>query len=351
MTDLKLNETPIRTARNYRINNIKLKEINIPKKLEEFKGLTYIGNRKNVSITENNIEKIDFKYGNGDILQKQVPNKNLKVEINGKLDEDLILNFDFSCENRNLVSNILINASENSKGTIIFKFNSDKEQEYFHNGNIKVIAKKNSKLNIIIVNLLNNKTNNFISIENELKENADVKYITAEFGGKNTVVNYYTNLKEENANNEIKTIYLGSKEQVIDLNYIVEAYGKKTNVDIDVKGAIKDKCKKHFKGTIDFKKGCKKSKGNENEYCTILSETAKSIALPMLLCTEEDVEGNHSTAAGKIDSKKLFYLMTRGLSKEDAEKLIVRAQFNNILEKIKNEEVKTEILKEIDKKI
>ena len=199
--------------------------------------------------------------------------------------------------------------------------------------------------------MLNNKTNNFISIENELKENADVKYITAEFGGKNTVVNYYTNLKEENANNEIKTIYLGSKEQVIDLNYIVEAYGKKTNVDIDVKGAIKDKCKKHFKGTIDFKKGCKKSKGNENEYCTILSETAKSIALPMLLCTEEDVEGNHSTAAGKIDSKKLFYLMTRGLSKEDAEKLIVRAQFNNSLEKIENEEIKKEILEKIDKKI
>ena len=184
-----------------------------------------------------------------------------------------------------------------------------------------------------------------------MKENADVKYTTAEFGGKNTVVNYYTNLEEENANNEIKTIYLGTEEQVIDLNYIVEAYGIKTNVDIDVKGAIKDKCKKHFKGTIDFKKGCKKSKGNENEYCTILSETAKSIALPMLLCTEEDVEGNHSTAAGKIDSKKLFYLMTRGLSKEDAEKLIVRAQFNNILEKIKNEEVKTEILEEIDKKI
>ena len=120
MIDLKLNETPIRTARNYRINNIKLKEINIPKNLEEFKGLTYIGNRKNVSITENNIEKLDFKYGNGDILQKQVPNKNLKIEINGKLDEDLILNFDFSCENKNLVSNILINASENSKGTIIF---------------------------------------------------------------------------------------------------------------------------------------------------------------------------------------------------------------------------------------
>ena len=139
-------------------------------------------------------------------------------------------------------------------------------------------------------------------------------------------------------------IYLGKENQVFDLNYIGELRGKKSNIDIDVQGALKDTSKKHFKGTIDFKKGCKKSKGNENEYCTILSDKAKSIALPMLLCTEEDVEGNHSTAAGKIDSKKLFYLMTRGLSKADSERLIVRAQFNSVIEKIENEEIRNEIL-------
>ena len=109
-----------------------------------------------------------------------------------------------------------------------------------------------------------------------------------------------------------------------------------------------ENAKKNFKGTIDFKKGCKKAKGNENEYCTILSDKAKSIALPMLLCTEEDVEGNHATAAGKIDSKKLFYLMTRGLSKADSERLIVRAQFNSVIEMIENEEVKSKLLKKID---
>lgn len=73
-----------------------------------------------------------------------------------------------------------------------------------------------------------------------------------------------------------------------DLNYIVHLRGEKTNVDIDVQGALKDSSKKNFKGTIDFKKGCKKAKGNENEYCMLLSDKAKSIALPMLLCTEAD---------------------------------------------------------------
>ena len=69
---------------------------------------------------------------------------------------------------------------------------------------------------------------------------------------------------------------------------------------------IKDNSKKNFKGTINFIKGAKKAKGNENEYCMLLSDTAKSLALPMLLCTEDDVEGNHSTATGKADKEEFM---------------------------------------------
>lgn len=352
MTNLKLNETPIRTAKNYGINNIKLENIDIPENVPEFNGLKITGASSGKVTVNENICKNDFKYGNGDIFAKQIEensNKNLCVEINGILDEELFLDFVLSKDNMNLVENILIKANENSKGTVIIRFSSEEELEYYHNGQIKVIAEKNAKLNIVMVNLLNNKTNHFLAIENIIEENAEIRYVTAEFGGKNTIINYYTCLQEKGANNEISTIYLGGENQIIDLNYIVEAYGEKTNIDMDLKGAISGNCKKHFKGTIDFKKGCKKSKGNENEYCTILSDKAKSIALPMLLCTEEDVEGNHSTAAGKIDSKKLFYLMTRGLSKADSERLIVRAQFNSVIEKIENEEIRNNILEVINR--
>ena len=351
MTNLKLNETPIRTAKNYGINNIKLEKINVPEVIQEFNGLKITGVSDRKITVKENVCKNDFKYGNGDILAKQInekSNKNLCFEINGKLDEELFLDFVFSRNNMNLVENILIKANEKSKGTVIIRFSSEQELEYYHNGQIKIVAEKKSKLNIVLVNLLNNKTNHFLAIENIIRENAEVKYVTAEFGGKNTIINYYTCLQETGANNEISTIYLGGENQIIDLNYIVEAYGEKTNIDMDLKGAISGNCRKHFKGTIDFKKGCKKSKGNENEFCTILSDKAKSIALPMLLCTEEDVEGNHSTAAGKIDSKKLFYLMTRGLSKADSEKLIVRAQFNSVIEKIDNEVIRNDILEVIN---
>ncbi len=135
------------------------------------------------------------------------------------------------------------------------------------------------------------------------------------------------------------------------MNYIAEVRGQKNVVNIDVQGALSENAKKHFKGTIDFKQGCKKSVGDENESCMLLSDTAKSISLPMLLCSEEDVEGNHSSSAGKIDEKELFYVMTRGFSQKDAMKLMVKAKFNKILENIPNQKLKEDILNEIDMRL
>lgn len=155
----------------------------------------------------------------------------------------------------------------------------------------------------------------------------------------------------KNADNNLNTIYLGKENQVFDLNYIAELYGEKSNVNFEVQGALKDKSKKHFKGTIDFKRGSKKSKGNENEACMLLSNEAKSLALPMLLCSEEDVEGNHQASSGKIGDKELFYIMSRGFDEKAAMKLMVRAKFNRILESIKNEELKNEIIFQIDKRL
>ena len=135
------------------------------------------------------------------------------------------------------------------------------------------------------------------------------------------------------------------------MNYIGELRGEKSEIEIEVQGALKDKAKKHFKGTIDFKKGSKKAKGNENEFCMLLSDTARAISLPMLLCKEEDVEGNHSSATGKIGNKELFYIMSRGFDKKEAMKLMVRARFNEIIPRIENEDLKSEILNEIDARL
>lgn len=350
---IKLNETPVRTSRNFNINNIKLENIEIPENIPTFENVTIIGDTSKINI-EQNTSNINLVYGLNEFFTNQVKtqsNQNLKLTIDSKENLETQIDFNFDDENSVLLDNIEIVANENTKSTIIIKYTSNEENECFHNGIIRVNAKQNSKLNIVLVNLINTKSNNFIAIENTFEENSKVNYTIIDFGGKNSITNYYSNLMGENSDNRLNTIYLGKESQVFDLNYIGELKGKKSNIDIEVQGALKDIAKKHFKGTIDFKKGCKKATGNENEACMLLSDTAKSLALPMLLCSEEEVEGNHSSSAGKIGEKELFYIMSRGFELKEAMKLMVRAKFNKILENIENEDLKEDILQEIDKRL
>ena len=71
----------------------------------------------------------------------------------------------------------------------------------------------------------------------------------------------------------------------------------------------------------------------------------------MLLCHEEDVMGAHGMSSGKIDSQKLFYLMSKGISEEEAKKLIIKANFKIVLDNILDENIKTEIEEIIDERI
>lgn len=352
MQNLKLNETPIRTSRNFNINNIKLENVNIPNNINEFSNIKIINESKKVLI-ENKKTKCNLIYGVSDLLKEQIEknsNHNFRITVDGKTTKLLELDFEFDENNINLVENIDIEVKPQAKATIILKYTSKNDElEYYHNGIIKVNCLENSNLNVIVVNLLNQKTNNFVSIQNLQEEKSKLKFNMVEFGGKNNIVNFYSNIKGGFAENLVNSIYLGKEDQLIDLNYIGELRGKKTNINIEVQGALKDNARKHFKGTIDFKKGCEKATGNENEACMLLSDTAKSLALPMLLCSEEDVEGNHSSSSGKANDKELFYIMSRGFDKKSAMKLLVRARFNNILENIKQENLKEEILQEMDK--
>ncbi len=353
MNTLKLNETPVRTARNFNINNIKLENIKVPEQISEFENITITGDTYKTNI-EQNANKIDLVYGLSKDFINQVntkSNQKFKLTIDSKKNSQTQMEFNFDEENNTLVENIEIIAKENTRSTIILKYLSEEEVKAFHNGIIRVNAKENANIDIILINLMNTISNNFIAIQNTLENNSKVNYYIIDFGGKNSVTNYYSNLIGENSQNTLNTIYLGKENQLFDLNYIAEARGKKSNINIEVQGALKDNAKKHFKGTIDFKKGCKKATGNENENCMLLSDTAKSIALPMLLCSEEDVEGNHSSSAGKIGEKELFYIMSRGFEQKEAMKLMVRAKFNKILDNIKNQELKDEILQEIDKRM
>ena len=137
--------------------------------------------------------------------------------------------------------------------------------------------------------------------------------------------------------------YLGIRDQRLDLNYVVNHRGRKTESSIAADGVLKDNAFKLFKGTIDFKTGASGAKGSENEKVLLMGEDIVNQSIPLILCTEEDVEGSHGAGIGSIDDDTLLYLESRGMDEEEAKKLITFGIFLRLLGFVEDEALKTHV--------
>ena len=133
------------------------------------------------------------------------------------------------------------------------------------------------------------------------------------------------------------------------MNHTVYHYGKKTVCDMKVHGTIKDDASKVYRGTLDFKNGCRGANGNEFEETLILSPTTMNKSFPIILCDEDDIQGEHGSTIGKLGSDLLFYMQTRGICKEAAEKIMARARVQSVMDTIPDEETKALINSYLDK--
>lgn len=349
----KINNIPVRTWRWLGVNNISIdtvlpeakpfnldqilknnKKINIVpmdqknNSLGYFDGLEYEGVEKELS------EQVKDNYNGGFALE---------TKDEEKVSSPIMLEYDFDTNHKVLIDNNIIIAGENSEVTVIIRYNSKDEETYYHNGLTRIYGKKGAKITVVKIQTLSEESTHLDAIVAKLEEQANVNYVLVELGGKNSITNIRSDLKGNQSSSDIKTVYLGDKDRKIDINYLTNHYGKETNSSIDVKGALMDQCKKTFRGTIDFKTGSSGSKGQEEEYAILLSDKVRNRSVPILLCTEDDVEGQHAASTGKIDENKLFYLMTRGLSEIEAKKLIIEASITPIVDQVPDENVKEEI--------
>ena len=128
--------------------------------------------------------------------------------------------------------------------------------------------------------------------------------------------------------------YLAAKDQKVDINLIVNHIGKKTNCVIETDGSLNDRAEKIFRGTIDFKNGSAGSKGQESEQVLLLGDDVVNKTIPLILCAEENVEGNHGATIGALDDDTLFYFASRGMDEKTAERVMTRAKLERICRRI-----------------
>ncbi|MNP20031.1 FeS cluster assembly protein SufD [compost metagenome] len=250
-----------------------------------------------------------------------------------------------------MTDNNIIVAEKNSELNIVIKYTTQDDTVAIHNGITKIIAKEGSKVNLIKVQSMNDKSIHFDSNISFVSSLAQVKCISIEIGSNISVTNYVSDLTENLSESVMKSIYFGSKDMTIDLSYDMVHRGMRTKSDIETRGVLKDTAKKIFRGTLDFKKGATRSDGAEGEHVILLSPSVKSDSIPLLLCGEDDVTGAHAASVGKIDENKLFYLMSRGFNEKEAKKLIIEGSFSDIIDEIPLIELREEILDNIQRRL
>lgn len=334
----KVNSLRCKTTNGFKVNNLDidldLKELNTDKE--------YVVNGIEVS---QSIKKDTITSNIGLTYSKYLE---LTITVDKVYDKPILVNYNFSNEDY-LVSKVIINYKKNSSCDFIFNYKSLDNNRHFNYLVEEINTEEYSNGSITYINNLNDLSTNIMSFNDTILEESSITHNLIDINGSIRIYNSNLNSVGYNSKNYFNNIYLGKDNDLIDINYDMKNIGKSSINNLKVEGCLKDNSKKVFRGIVDFVEGCTKSTGIENENCILLSDTCISRSVPVLLCHEDDVIGAHGESTGKINEEKLFYLMSRGLSKKESEKLIVLSNFNKIINEVKDETIKEETLTIVEK--
>ena len=240
-------------------------------------------------------------------------------------------------------SDTVIVAGEGSSSTFIFDYGSAPSAKGVFGNRIRVYCAENASVTLVTVNLLGTNLVHFNGIGSSLKESARLDLVQIELGGKETYSGSYNNLLGYKASCSVQGGYVCDGDKVLDINYVSNQSGSQTESFSKFNGVLLDNAKKTWRGTIDFKRGAKEAKGDEQENVLLLSPDVVNKSMPVILCDEENVEGRHGGSIGKLSEEELLYLETRGIDERTAKIMMIKSRINSIARYIPDEDMLNKI--------
>lgn len=246
------------------------------------------------------------------------------------------------------VENHIIIAEEGANLNVILNYTSDSELPSMHYGITRIIARRGSTVKLIKVQQLKSTDQFFDQNFSIVEEGGSIEVVDVQLGSGFSGLSHDSVLAGRHSRSSIKSLYYGETNSLMDLSYTMRHRGAHSESVILSKGALDGDAKKVFRGNLIFETGSRKSVGREKEVVVLLSENVKTDSIPALLCSEDDVIGEHAASIGQVDQEKLFYLMTRGLSIIEAKKLVVKAAFDEILLEIDDLSLRNQLMDALD---
>ncbi len=195
----------------------------------------------------------------------------------------------------------------------------------------RIVVETGAKLHLIEMLGVNEGQQHLESVGLEIHQDAAVDVKQYALGGSTIGLGLTANLVGAQARLDLNNRYHATHEETLDINHLVRMRGTSTRALLTESGVLNEASKKTLRATIDLVRGAKDAQGNEIETVMILGDDVVNKTMPAILCDEDDVAGNHGATIGSVSPEQLDYLAARGLSRQAAEQLFVRALFEDAI--------------------
>jgi Fe-S cluster assembly protein SufD len=265
----------------------------------------------------------------------------VEVPAGVELDQPLYVRIVNSADGGSLFWRLLVVAGPQSRFTLIEEYASGTpDLAGYTNAAVELFVAQGAKLEYVSLQNLSRETWHFASHHARVERDAELDWVTGGFGSKKGKVRIQNDLAGPGATSRVTGAYFSDGTQHLDYDTFQEHMAPSTTSDFAFKGALRDESTCVWRGMIRVERDAQKTNAYQENRNLLLSEKAHADSIPGLEILANDVRCTHAATIGQVDREQLFYLMSRGLPRSEAERLIVRGFFSEILDRIELEPVR-----------
>jgi Fe-S cluster assembly protein SufD len=269
-----------------------------------------------------------------------------------ELEKPLYVRVTNSSDGGSLFWRLLVVAEEGARFTLIEEAASaSPDLRSYTNTAQEFFLEQASKFEYVSIQNLSRETWHFGSHHARLERDAELDWVAGGFGSKKGKVRIQNDLAGEGATSRVTGAYFADSEQHLDYDTFQEHIAPHTTSDFAFKGALRDRATAVWRGMIRVERDAQKTNAYQENRNLMLSPTTHAVPIPGLEILANDVRCTHGATVSRVDRDELFYAMARGLSRGEAERLIVRGFFQDILDRIELEPVREAVAAALEARI
>jgi Fe-S cluster assembly protein SufD len=247
----------------------------------------------------------------------------------------------------------LVVVAEGASVTYIDEYASaDGEEPAFSNGAVELYVGEGANLRYVSLQNWERNVLHFNTIRSSTEKDATINSLVVSLGSQLSRTNVEAGLTAAGSDSEMLGLYFADTEQVLDHHTLQDHIAPNAHSDLLYKGALRDESLAVFSGLIRVEPGAQKTDAYQTNRNLILgTDDAMAVSLPRLEIQADDVKCSHGSTTGQVDETELFYLMSRGIPRREAEKLVVYGFFGEVTSRIPLRGLKEKLDQAIEGKI